>query len=131
MATYTGAVKSFALQAGTPGIARRQTSLQRTPSGIMRRSFTLERGLQLYTTGGNGRVRGNILTTPSNPVARVVYLYTENDHLLYRSQMSDPVTGAFDFQRLPMGLTYIAVAVDHTGQYRAETHDRLVPEPMP
>ena len=117
MANYTGTVKSFLLQVA--------------PANSGRKSFGLQRGTKLYTTGGIGRVRGTVLVTPDLPVARMVYLYTETDHLLFRMQLSAPVTGAFDFLYVPMGQTYMAVAIDHTGVYRAETHDGLAPELMP
>lgn len=76
------------------------------------------------------RVRGTVVVKPDTPVARVVYLYAENDRMLAGKTMSDPITGAFEFSMVWGFLTYTAMAVDHTGQYRAEAHDGLVPEPM-
>lgn len=130
MATYTGRVLTQTLQASPSGAVRAQLSVQSTRSNATRKSLSLQRGADRFLTGGKGRVRGVVEVSPAFPVARMVYLYTEGDHLLYRAQMSDVHSGVFDFQGLPMGLTYMAVAIDHTGTYRAETHDRLTPELM-
>ena len=76
------------------------------------------------------QVRGTVTVKPGTPVARLVYLYSEHDHMLAGKTMSDPITGAFEFPDVWGFFTYTAMAVDHTGQYRAEAHDGMVPEPM-
>lgn len=77
------------------------------------------------------RVRGTVQVAPDLPVARMVYLYDEGSRQLWGRTLSDPVTGAFEFRFVPGFLTYTAMAVDHTGAYRAEAHDGLTPEPLP
>ncbi|MFN7153805.1 MAG: hypothetical protein ACK4OE_08935 [Acidovorax sp.] len=76
------------------------------------------------------RVRGTVLIDPDIPAARMVYLYDESDYMLTARARSHPITGAFEFLELFGGRTYLAVAKDNTGEYRAEAHDGLVPEPM-
>lgn len=77
------------------------------------------------------RVRGTVEVTPDLPVARMVYLYDDDTHQLRGRTLSDAITGAFEFRFVPGFLTYTAMAIDHTGAYRAEAHDGLIPEPMP
>lgn len=91
---------------------------------LQRRSVSFAAHLQF-------RVRGTVEVTPDIPVARMVFLYDDDTHQLRGRTLSDPTTGAFEFQFVPGFLTYTAMAADHTGTYRAEAHDGLIPEPMP
>lgn len=100
MATYTGKVTARALQFGP----------------------------RLYRTGGVGVVRGNVFVIPSQPVARMAYLYEEVTRQLVKKQLTNAATGAFYFDRLRTDVTYMAVVIDHTQVYRAETSDRLTAE---
>lgn len=110
-------------------MAARDFPLQRR--GVTGRRQLLRSTGWLVDTGGRGRIQGVLLVKPAFPAARWVYLYCERDHMLMRSQLSNPLTGAFDFQNLHMNTTYMVVALDYTGAYRAETHDGLAPEAMP
>lgn len=85
----------------------------------------------LVNAGGRGRIRGVLLVKPAVPASRLIYLYCQRDHMLTQVKWSDPVTGAFEFLNLYEDALYMAVAVDCTGTYRAETHDGLATEPMP
>lgn len=76
------------------------------------------------------RVRGKVFMDPDLPVARMVYLYSEDDFMLLAQMLSDPVTGAFEFSGLLGQFTYMVVVKDRTGEFRAEAHDGLLPEPM-
>lgn len=115
-------------------IARRAVNVRRLPRQFRRASYTarpfVRRALSL-PAARMYRVRGTVVVDPATPVARMVYLYSENDRMLAGRTLSDPETGAFEFPHVLGYLTYTAVAIDHTEEYRAEAHDGLVPEPMP
>lgn len=80
--------------------------------------------------GGNGRVRG-FITVSTVAASRRCFLISENDHRQKRDLWSDPITGIYDFQNVPEGITYTVLVYDHTGTYRAEAIDGQIPETMP
>jgi hypothetical protein len=83
---------------------------------------------------GRGRIVGTVKekSTPTNiPLGRRVRLYREPDGRLIRTTWSDPVTGAYVFNGIPLGAVYSVVSYDHTGLYRAVIGDNLAPEPIP
>lgn len=67
---------------------------------------------------------------PDIPVSRRVLLHDQLSGRVLRSTWSDPVTGAYSFERIRMGRFYV-VAFDHTGDKRAVIADNLTPELMP
>lgn len=67
--------------------------------------------------------------TPNTPVRRRVVLIDQPTLLPVREMWSDPVTGAYQFQRLSAG-TYFVASFDHTGEYNGEIMtDVVLPTP--
>ena len=67
-----------------------------------------------------------IAGTPDAPVARPVYLFTGDSLRLIRSIWSDPVTGAYTFEKLRLQ-PYVVMARDYTAYYNAVVADRITP----
>lgn len=77
----------------------------------------------VYKIVGTTKEKG----TPDSPVMRRVTLWDQLSGLLVRSTWSDPLTGAYAFERIRMG-TFFVVSFDHTGAYRAVVADGQIPE---
>lgn len=98
---------------------------------------TLPRALHgtrdLSELGGAGRIAGTVKldSTPDYPVWRRVRLFDRRDNRLVREAWSDPVTGAYSFEYINPGRTYVVIAYDHTGVFNAEIRDSVTPEAMP
>jgi hypothetical protein len=82
--------------------------------------------------GGAYRISSTVKTkgTPDAPVMRRVFLFDHDSFRVIRSQWSDPITGAYSFDKIRMGKFFV-VAFDHLHDYRAVIADNLTPEPMP
>lgn len=65
--------------------------------------------------------------TPDIPVRRRVRLHDKPTGRLVRETWSDPVTGAYAFEKLRDGLYYVT-AFDHTGNHNAVIKDAIRPE---
>lgn len=65
--------------------------------------------------------------TPDIPVRRRVRLHDKTTGRLVRETWSDPVTGAYAFEKLRDGLYYVT-AFDHTGNHNAVIKDAIRPE---
>lgn len=79
--------------------------------------------------GGNYRIVGTVKEkgTPNISVMRRVLLCCQVSGRVIRSAWSDPVTGAYVFNRIRMGVFYV-LSFDHTGAYRAVVADGQIPE---
>jgi hypothetical protein len=77
--------------------------------------------------GGVGRVYGTVEqhSTPNFPLYRRVQLMDERSGLLVREMWSDPITGAYEFPQVKMGVPYTIIARDHTHTYGAIIADRV------
>lgn len=107
----------------------------RAPYGIDDKSPSSQGGFvyKPWQFKGRGRIVGTVKekSSPTNlPLKRKVRLYREPDGLLIRTTWSDPVTGAYIFNGIPLTATYTVVSFDHTGAYRAVCADNLTPEPV-
>jgi hypothetical protein len=82
--------------------------------------------------GGVYRISGTVKTkgTPDAPVKRMVYLFDHASWRVVRAQWSDPVTGAYSFDKIRTGKFFV-VAFDYLKDYRAVIADNLTPKPMP
>lgn len=82
--------------------------------------------------GGTGRVRGTTKSkgTSNAPAYCRVELKDEQSRVVIREQWSDPVTGAYDFRGIKMGVPYTTTAYDPTGAYRAVVANGQIPEAM-
>lgn len=82
--------------------------------------------------GGNYRIIGTVKEkgSPDVPVSRRVLLCDQLSGRVVRSMWSDPVTGAYAFERIRLGVFYV-LSFDHAGAYRAVVADSLVPELIP
>ena len=80
--------------------------------------------------GGNGVITGTVKIkgTPDYAVSRRVRLYRDRDGILVGETWSDPTTGAYTFDGLDRTQKYTALALDHTGNFRAVPADNLTPE---
>ena len=81
--------------------------------------------------GGNLKIAGTVKKqgSPNQPVYRRVVLHDQQTGLVVQSQWSNPVTGAYSFNRIKAGVYYV-VSFDHTGNFRAVIADGQVPEAM-
>ena len=83
--------------------------------------------------GGVGRVRGTVKdkALPINiPVFCRVDLIDEQSRVVIREQWTNPVTGAYDFKGIKMGVPYTTLAYDPTGAERAVVANGQIPESM-
>jgi len=82
--------------------------------------------------GGTQRITGTVKSTgtPNAPVFRRVRLHDQRSGRVISETWSDPVTGAYAFERIAPG-PYFVIAFDHTQLYSAVVADNLTPEPMP
>lgn len=84
-------------------------------------------------SGGNGRVRGTVKLKDSpinTPLARRVYLFTEDNMRLIRTAYSDATTGAYDFQWIDKSRKYTVMSLDYQHALRAVVADNLTAEAM-
>jgi hypothetical protein len=81
---------------------------------------------------GTHRVAGDVAIegTPDVPVARRVRLLVKRSAELARETWSDPVTGAYSFDRVA-AQEYIVLSEDHTRVHNAAVTDAVTPVPMP
>jgi hypothetical protein len=81
---------------------------------------------------GPFRVAGDVAIegTPDVPVGRRVRLLVKRTAELARETWSDPVTGAYAFDRVA-NRPYIVLSEDHTGVHNAAVTDAVTPVPMP
>lgn len=81
----------------------------------------------IYRVSGDTKISG----TPDIPVSRRVLLCDQLSGRVVRGPVwSDPVTGAYAFERIRMGVFYV-LSFDHTGAFRAVVADGQIPEAMP
>lgn len=81
---------------------------------------------------GDYRITGTTKNTgtPEEPVRRRVRLHDQATGAVLREVWSDATTGAYDFDRIRMGVFYVT-AFDHTGQFSGVIETDVTPEPMP
>lgn len=81
---------------------------------------------------GTHRVAGDVAIegTPDVPVGRRVRLLVKRTAELARETWSDPVTGAYSFDRVA-AQEYIVLSEDHTRVHNAAVTDAVTPVPMP
>lgn len=81
---------------------------------------------------GAHRVAGDVAIegTPDVPVGRRVRLLVKRTAELARETWSDPVTGAYSFDRVA-AQEYIVLSEDHTRVHNAAVTDAVTPVPMP
>lgn len=87
-----------------------------------------------WQTKGRGRVAGTVKekATPSNvPVHRRVRLYRELDGQLVCTVWSDPITGAYEFYGVPLGVKFTVISHDYAGIFRAVLADNIEAEVIP
>jgi hypothetical protein len=87
-----------------------------------------------YYFGGAGQIQGSVAvkSDPTNtPVARRVRLHGQIDGRLVAETWSNPLDGAYAFERLRMDFKFYVVAFDHTGVYGGVVETDITPEPMP
>lgn len=79
-----------------------------------------------------GKIVGTVKEkgTPNVPVRRRVRAYRDIDGFLFGETASDPVTGAYKIDRLPMGERFTVISHDYNHNYNAVNSDNLLPEPM-
>lgn len=80
--------------------------------------------------GGGGRISDQV-TSDGVPVSRRVRLIDRRSGRLIRETWSDPVSGAYAFERIATDRHYLVYALDHTGQHNAVIVDSVSAEPMP
>jgi hypothetical protein len=83
---------------------------------------------------GPGRITGTVKerdVAGDIPVHRLVRLLRDRDGVTVRSTWSDPVTGAYSFDGVPMDYRYTAISYDFLKNFRAVIADNLTPEAMP
>lgn len=88
------------------------------------------RALRVGLNVGPYRVPGNVYIdgTPDLPVSRRVRLFDRLTAVCVREVWSDPLTGAYLFDKLPMpGDGYFVVTHDHTNVFNAAIKDRITP----
>ncbi len=80
--------------------------------------------------GGALQISGTVMLddTPDVPVRRKVRLFEKQSGRLVRETFSDPVTGAYSFDRLKYQ-KYFVVSHDHALEYNAVIKDEITPEP--
>lgn len=111
-------IGAFLRVAPSPHVGR---GIVRLPmAGILRRDMTF---------GGSYRVTG-IVTSDGQPVRRRVRLHDQRSGNLVKEQWSDAVTGRYTFDHVGPG-PWIAIALDHTGQFDPAAKADLNAEPMP
>ena len=84
--------------------------------------------------GGRGLIADTVKTkaTPSNiPTFCKVRLVRDIDGKVVREQWTNPVTGAYTFERFDETFTYTVIAIHPLGSSRAVIADRLTPGLMP
>jgi len=123
LAKYNPAIGKPVMQAITPDLT------DRLPYGIP--NTPIVDNVNPWEFKGRGRITGTVKNTPNIPVYRLLRLYREPGGLLVKSVWSDPVTGEYTFDGIPLDYRYTVVSYDHTEAFRAVIADRVLPEAIP
>lgn len=118
-------IEGVLLELSAPALFTRQ--LPTDPLGCAIHDLSLSRD---FVHGGAGAIHDTVeqQATPSNiPLRRRVRLLREVDYMPLRETWSDAATGAYSFSDLDPAYTYIAIARDHLGIFRAAAADKLTP----
>ncbi|MBS0453957.1 MAG: hypothetical protein JSS14_21865 [Proteobacteria bacterium] len=110
---------------------RDRSAVQWPTGGVMSIPATTKSvapGPLYFYDGGPGTVYGTtkIDSSPDIPVSRRVCLFIEKSIRPLREMWSDPVTGAFTFSNLPMGMPFTVIAYDYTQTYPALIWDGVL-----
>ena len=86
--------------------------------------------LTLYSPGPLGEITWHVYVdgAPRQPVRRKVWLFRAVDMLALDTGWSDAATGAITFWGLPLGIGYVAMARDHTGQFQPVAGGAVLPK---
>ena len=121
--THNKVHQPIAIQPFTPDLT------DRLPYGIP--NTPIVNNVNPWEFKGRGRITGTVKNTPNTPVYRLLRLYREPGGLLVKSVWSDPVTGEYAFDGIPLDYRYTVVSYDHTEAFRAVIADRVLPEAIP
>lgn len=82
--------------------------------------------------GGTGRVAGTVKEkgSPDFAVYRRVRLFVKASGRLIREAWSNATTGAYSFDNVALGVEYVVLSHDHTGNYNAVVKDSIYAEAM-